>query len=56
MAKRPRDVCNMRESEPRWEARQTDAFIGHDSPWMIEKLKAVPAVRAAFQMRESSNG
>lgn len=42
MAKRLRDVCAMRESEPRWRARQPDAFIVRDLPWTIEKLKKLP--------------
>jgi len=42
MAKRLRDVCHMKESEPRWRAHQTDAFVVRDLPWSIEKLKALP--------------
>lgn len=42
MAKRLRDVCNMRESEPRWKAHQTDAFVVRDLPWTVEKLRALP--------------
>jgi hypothetical protein len=42
MAKRLRDVCNMRESEPRWKAHQRDAFVVRDLPWTVEKLKALP--------------
>jgi DNA modification methylase len=42
MAKRLRDVCNMKESEPRWKAHQTDAFVVRDLPWSIEKLRALP--------------
>ncbi len=42
MAKRLRDVCKMRESEPLWNARRTDAFVVRDLPWTIEKLKAIP--------------
>ena len=42
MAKRLRDTCHMRESEPRWKAHQTDAFVVRDLPWTIEKLKQLP--------------
>jgi site-specific DNA-methyltransferase (adenine-specific) len=42
MAKRLRDVCNMKESEPRWRAHQTDAFVVRDLPWTVEKLRALP--------------
>ncbi|MBX3403291.1 MAG: restriction endonuclease [Phycisphaeraceae bacterium] len=42
MAKRLRDVCKMRESEPHWRAHRTDAFVVRDLPWTIEKLKAIP--------------
>jgi len=42
MAKRLRDVCNMKESEPRWKAHQPDAFIVRDLPWTVEKLRALP--------------
>ena len=42
MAKRLRDVCRMKENEPRWLARQTDAFVVRDLPWSIEKLRALP--------------
>jgi site-specific DNA-methyltransferase (adenine-specific) len=42
MAKRLRDVCNMRESEPRWKAHQPDAFVVRDLPWTTEKLRALP--------------
>ena len=42
MAKRLRDVCNMRESEPRWKAHQTDAFVVRDLPWTVDKLRALP--------------
>ena len=42
MAKRLRDVCHMRESEPRWTAHQTDAFVVRDLPWTVEKLRALP--------------
>ncbi len=42
MAKRLRDVCNMRESEPNWKAHKTDVFVVRDLPWSVEKLKAIP--------------
>jgi DNA modification methylase len=42
MAKRLRDVCNMKESEPRWKAHQHDAFVVRDLPWTVEKLRALP--------------
>ena len=42
MAKRLRDVCNMKESEPRWKAHQPDAFVVRDLPWTVEKLRALP--------------
>jgi DNA modification methylase len=42
MAKRLRDVCNMKESEPRWRAHQPDAFVSRDLPWSIDKLRALP--------------
>jgi DNA modification methylase len=42
MAKRLRDVCNMKESEPRWKAHQTDAFVVRDLPWTVDKLRALP--------------
>ena len=42
MAKRLRDVCKMRESEPLWLARKPEAFIVRDLPWTIEKLRAIP--------------
>jgi hypothetical protein len=42
MAKRLRDVCHMRESEPNWLAHKTDAFVVRDLPWTIEKLRALP--------------
>jgi DNA modification methylase len=43
MAKRLRDVCHMRESEPLWKAHRTDAFVVRDLPWTVEKLKQLPA-------------
>ncbi len=42
MAKRLRDVCGMRESEPGHRARDNKSFIVRDLPWTIEKLKAIP--------------
>jgi adenine-specific DNA-methyltransferase len=42
MAKRLRDVCNMKESEPRWKAHQPNAFVVRDLPWTVEKLKQLP--------------
>ena len=42
MAKRLRDVCNMKESEPRWKAHQTDAFVVRDLPWTVAKLRELP--------------
>jgi DNA modification methylase len=42
MAKRLRDVCNMKESEPRWKAHQAEAFVVRDLPWTVEKLRALP--------------
>lgn len=42
MAKRLRDVCNMKESEPLWKAHRTEAFVVRDLPWTVEKLRAIP--------------
>jgi site-specific DNA-methyltransferase (adenine-specific) len=42
MAKRLRDVCHMRESEPLWKAHRADAFVVRDLPWTVEKLKQLP--------------
>jgi len=42
MAKRLRDVCKMKESEPLWSAHKTDAFVVRDLPWTLDKLKAIP--------------
>ena len=42
MAKRLRDVCSMRESEPLWKAHKPEAFVVRDLPWTIEKLRAIP--------------
>lgn len=43
MAKRLKDVCNMRESEPGHRAKDVNSFVVRDLPWTIEKLKAIPA-------------
>src|SRR5207253_396340 len=43
MAKRLKDVCNMRESEPGHRAHDPKSFIVRDLPWNIAKLKAIPA-------------
>lgn len=42
MAKRLKDVCGMRESEPAHRAHDPNAFIVRDLPWSIDKLKAIP--------------
>ena len=42
MAKRLRDVCNMRESEPGHRAHDPNSFIVRDLPWSIQKLRALP--------------
>jgi hypothetical protein len=42
MAKRLRDVCAMKESEPLWRAHRTDAYVVRDLPWTVEKLRALP--------------
>jgi len=42
MAKRLKDVCGMRESEPGHRAKDLRSFIVRDLPWTIEKLKAIP--------------
>jgi DNA modification methylase len=42
MAKRLRDVCNMKESEPLWKAHRDNAFVVRDLPWTVEKLRALP--------------
>ncbi len=42
MAKRLRDVCRMRESEPGHRAHDPNSFIVRDLPWTIDKLKAIP--------------
>jgi site-specific DNA-methyltransferase (adenine-specific) len=43
MAKRLKDVCNMRESEPGHRAHDPNSFIVRDLPWTIAKLKEIPA-------------
>jgi hypothetical protein len=42
MAKRLRDACSMKESEPLWKAHRDTAFVVRDLPWTIEKLRALP--------------
>jgi len=42
MAKRLRDVCGMKESDPLWRAHNTSAFVVRDLPWTIRKLKEIP--------------
>ncbi|MDP1861518.1 MAG: DNA methyltransferase [Gemmatimonadaceae bacterium] len=42
MAKRLKDVCKMRESEPGHRAHDTNSFIVRDLPWTIAKLEAIP--------------
>ncbi|MEX2217304.1 MAG: DNA methyltransferase [Phycisphaerales bacterium] len=42
MAKRLKDVCHMRESEPGHRARDPKSFIVRDLPWTIAKLRAIP--------------
>jgi hypothetical protein len=42
MAKRLRDVCNMKESEPLWKAHRDTAFVVRDLPWTEQKLRALP--------------
>ncbi len=42
MAKRLRDVCSMKESEPLWKAHRDNAFVVRDLPWTVEKLHALP--------------
>ena len=42
MAKRLKDVCKMRESEPGHRAFDINSFIVRDLPWTIDKLKAIP--------------
>ena len=43
MAKRLKDVCDMRESEPGHRKHDPHCFIVRDLPWSIDKLKAIPA-------------
>jgi hypothetical protein len=40
MAKRLRDVCGLKESEPLWKIGR--GFIVRDLPWTPEKLRAIP--------------
>ena len=40
MAKRLRDVCGMKESEPLWKIGR--GFVVRDLPWTVEKLRALP--------------
>ncbi|MBL9032990.1 MAG: restriction endonuclease [Phycisphaerae bacterium] len=42
MAKRLRDVCHMRESEPGHRKGDVNSFIVRDLPWTIAKLKEIP--------------
>jgi DNA modification methylase len=42
MAKRLKDVCGMRESEPGHRAKDVNSFIVRDLPWTIDKLRAIP--------------
>ncbi len=42
MAKRLRDVCDMKESEPLWKAHRAEAFVVRDLPWTEAKLRALP--------------
>ena len=42
MAKRLKDVCQMKESEPGHRAHDPSSFIVRDLPWTIDKLKAIP--------------
>lgn len=42
MAKRLRDVCKMRESEPGHRAHDPNSFIVRDLPWTPAKLHAIP--------------
>lgn len=42
MAKRLREVCKMRESEPGHRAKDPNSFIVRDLPWTITKLKELP--------------
>ena len=40
MAKRLRDVCGLKESEPLWKIGR--GFVVRDLPWTPEKLRAIP--------------
>lgn len=40
MAKRLRDVCGLKESEPLWKIGR--GFVVRDLPWTAEKLRAIP--------------
>ena len=40
MAKRLRDVCGMKESEPLWKIGR--GFVVRDLPWTVEKLRLLP--------------
>ena len=42
MAKRLKDVCGMKESEPGHRANDVNSFIVRDLPWTIDKLKQIP--------------
>jgi SAM-dependent methyltransferase len=42
MAKRLKDVCNMRESEPGHRAHDTRSFVVRNLPWTVAKLKEIP--------------
>lgn len=42
MAKRLKDVCGMRESEPGHRAHDPRSFVVRNLPWTIDKLKAIP--------------
>ena len=42
MAKRLKDVCKMRESEPGHRAHDPNSFVVRDLPWNIDKLKQIP--------------
>ena len=42
MAKRLKDVCGMKESEPGHRAKDANSFIVRDLPWTIDKLKKIP--------------
>jgi hypothetical protein len=43
MAKRLKDVCNMRESEPGHRKHDPNSFVVRNLPWTVEKLKEIPA-------------